>query len=553
MKKIALLLTIGLVGVLSSCDFSFRPPVVSSAQSSSASTTPTSVEFASVPSVSISIEEEGDGYYRPATVNEQVDFQILGNHDGDHLLKSTGTPKLLVLPIEFTGHSFSASRLADIETAIAGTADETNYWQSLKSYYKTSSFGALDMEFEFADPYRINYTPQAWVSHYRNQTFTSNELEIAYGDYPEAMPQLALEGAVKQYKDRGGDTSQFDNDGDGVIDACLMIYACKDKKKDISFSTSSYGDLFWAYQFSDMRDISPNVESPDAIRYFWASYDFFYEGIREGSGVDCHTLIHELGHILGADDYYNYGSGRDDKAEPSGGLMMMSHNIGDHDPFTKLSYSWVRPYVVTGDCTLVLRPGESSGDCVLLADHWNGTAFDEYVILELYTPTGLNWLDADTTYASTRMFTKAGVRMYHVDARLAYGEDWDSNDRFMGEGYLSDEETADFTATSQRYIKAGKYILPAATNSATYDATFIQGKGYELIQIIQANKVNSTRRGNFSTNADLFQTGDSFDLASYSVFFPEGSTLNNGEALPYSISFDQVNSESATLTFKKTA
>ena len=542
MKKIVILPLIALAAALCSCDFAILP--FSSRNSGSSSST-----SRSIPSISISIADSGEGYYRPAKVNDQVDYHRLGEHNGDLTLPSTGNPKVLVLPIEFSGDTFTESRLQDIHTAIDGTPEETKYWHSLKSYYQTSSYGKLNMEFVFADVYNVGLSPTKWVDNYRHQSFTYLSGDtMTYADYIESLPQVAMEGAVQQFKDRGGDTTELDQDGDGLIDACIMIYSCRDLKHNPVLSLSKYGDLFWAYQFSDIRDIQGNVESPIGCRYFWASYDFFYEGVDEGKGVDAHTLIHEMGHILGADDYYNYGDDSTMKAEPSGGLMMMSYNIADHDIFTKLAYGWVTPYVVTGDCTLTLRPSYSSGDCILLADNWNGTCFDEFVILELYTPDGLNELDATIPYNSTRAFSKAGIRIFHVDSRLVYGSSFDDYDNILeADGYLSDEEIADFAMTSEVMTHDGKYIGVAATNSAALDATNIQGKGFDLIQIIQARGTNLTRFGDLSTNADLFQTGDVFSLSSYSAFFPRKSTLNNGEKLPYKVTFEEVNDGYATV------
>ena len=89
---------------------------------------------------------------------------------------------------------------------------------------------------------------------------------------------------------------------------------------------------------------------------------------------------------MGADDYYCYDTVTTDKSEytpaPMGGVAMMDCNVTDHDAFTKLSFNWVKPYVVTGNATITINPMETNGDCILIpakGSTWNGTAFDEYM------------------------------------------------------------------------------------------------------------------------------------------------------------------------------
>ena len=508
-------------------------------------------------SSSSSSTSEPTGYYKANIADAEANFYTVGQYNENPTLASTGSPKLLVLPIEFSNSPFTASRLADIQTAIAGTPEETNYWESLHSFYSKSSYGKLDFQFVFADKYTISTSPSAWYKANKSTVFyTEGSEKYTYEDSPVDLAGLALTKAVENYKKKtGDDCQQFDQDGDGMIDACIMIYSCHNVTEDTSLE--SYGDLFWAYQYSVYSDdFSPNASSPIGCRYFWSSYDFFYEGVNEGKGVDAHTLIHEMGHILGADDYYNYANGSEEaiyseNAEPSGCTIMMSHNILDHDIFTKLSYGWVDPYVVDGNCTLTISPSQESGQCILLADHWNGTCFDEFVIFELYTPTGLNELDAKTAYNSYKGMDDYGVRVYHIDHRLARGKNFGEDALMKVDKILTDEEIEDWPTTARSYAQK-YYVLPMVTNTYSKDLDVIRGKGFELIQFVQRGGTNVTKNGGNVTEADLFQTGDEFSLASHSEFFPAGDNkLNNGESLPFKVHFDEVTAEKATLTFTK--
>lgn len=524
------------------------------------STGPTPISSASVPTsestipssssqISTSALPSGDGWHQQSSLDASLYFFELGHFNSNPIVDSIGDVPVLVLPIEFTNYPFTQSRLDDIRTAIEGSSEDTHYWESLDSFYTESSFGRLDLSFTFAEPYAVSTDPYSWFEVHKNETAYVDEGEaVPYYKAVATMPQLAMEGALNAYKDRtGDDCKSFDSDHDGFVDAIIMIYSCPLKKE------GELSELLWAYQYNEQRNVEADLTSPIGFRYFWSSYSAFYEGVKEGQGVDAHTIIHEFGHLLGADDYYNYGKTQLDVAEPSGKSIMMAYNVCDHDIFTKLSYGWVDPYVVDGNCTLTISPSQESGQCILLADHWNGTCFDEFVIFELYTPTGLNELDAKTAYQSYKGMDDYGVRVYHIDHRLARGKSFDEDSLMKVDKILTDEEIEDWPTTARSYAQK-YYVLPMVTNTYSKDLDVIRGKGFELIQFVQRGGTNVTKNGGNVTEADLFQTGGEFSLASHSEFFPAGEgKLNNGESLPFKVHFDEVTSEKATLTFTKTA
>jgi hypothetical protein len=74
--------------------------------------------------------------------------------------------------------------------------------------------------------------------------------------------------------------------------------------------------------------------------------------------------------------------------------------------------------------------------------------------------------------------------------------------------------------------------------------------GFNLVTLIQADyPTNTLQYGlNQGDNGNLFTTGDSFTFSAYSKFFAKSSTLDNGKAFGYKISFDSVSATSATIT-----
>ena len=428
---------------------------------------------------------------------------------------------ILVVPVELTDYPFASKTLTDINTLFNGTAAETNYWESVSSFYTESSYGNLDLNFTVAPKYISGYTAQQAANLDTSQTqyFSTN----------------LVRNAVNNFKTVNGSTStqQFDSDDDGFIDAVWIVYSAPNYSNSSTIKSISTG--YWAYVFWDYNQ-DPSATSPNPNVYAWASYDFMYEG-GGTTKVDAHTYIHETGHLLGLDDYYNDDDDSDYK--PTGGIDMMDYNVTDHNVWSKMALGWLKPYVVTGNAEITINPAESSGDAILIADSWNGTSFDEFLMLELYTPTGLNYLDSATRYvgAYPRGYTIPGVRLYHVDSRLGK---YDYYNNFVG--YDHPAGSALYDNSLQRY-----YAI-AHSNTPSYS----EDPDYRLIHMIQAGGTNTFDTGDIGTNADLFTTGKNFSMATYgSQFFKNGSLLNNGNALGYTIEFVSVSSSSATIRITK--
>ena len=468
----------------------------------------------------------------------------LSLYDLQYNTPTEGTQSVLVLPIEFTDKKFSKQDLEDIRTLTGGTAEDTKYWESLKTYYAKSSYGKLNLTFEYADPINLGQTAK---SLYQEGTSNEDYARYAYGS------AKALKKGVETYKTiHGSDsTKKFDADGDGLIDSVIMIYA-----EDYTPSYDENGDLYWAYRFWDYWDddlkgmdvgVTESKESPNAFSYFWASLSFFYDGVggTQGNGVDSHTLIHEFGHMLGADDYYNTD---DSASEPTGGLTMMAYNVLDHDSFNKLQYGWVNPYYVTGSTEITINSFTETGDCILLADEggWNGTAFDEYVLIEYYTPTGLNALDGNTAYDGRGTLNQSGVRIWHVDNRL-YLYDPSTN---REKGWASDSQIAsgDF----------GNYGVDFAINNSDANYYSAASNSFNALSLISSKGTRFTKDRS-AQNKDLFQAGDEFSLvdssvsSKYASYFAGKTRLDNGNELPYKVEITSTNSSSASIRITKKA
>ena len=322
---------------------------------------------------------------------------------------SRGDVRLLVLPIIQSDFPLSSSEeskyLSDIEKVFFGDSEDTS-WESVRSFYEKSSYGALSFSGEVMPWYDCGLTSS----------------EIAWHNQSEGTAEgvtMVLERAIAHWEEEGIlDTQDFDGDGDGYIDAVWVVYSGPNYTNDPWVTSNNWAFTYWAYE-----NESGNPSDPLPYAYSWASYDFMYEGYGE-NGVDGHTFIHETGHLLGLPDYYDYNSRN--TVSPTGGVDMMDNNIIDHNSWSKFALGWTEPYVYEGgEHTITLRPFSSSGDALILptGDGWNGSAFDEFVMLEYYAPEGLNEKDAlDGSPSYVPAMEGSGIRAWHVDARLMKAE-----------------------------------------------------------------------------------------------------------------------------------
>lgn len=446
--------------------------------------------------------------------------------------KTVGEAKTLVIPVVISGYekNATAQNKEKIRKAFFGTSEETG-WESVSSYFYKSSHEQLHLTGEVTDWFYTGLTP---AQVYQKGTSSGDG-----GSF------YILEKAYEWAQTQGYNLSDYDVDGDGWIDSIWLIYSCPNSIK-IS-GVPSDDNPFWAFTFWDYNYYGKKhtKENPLPNTYGWASYDFMDEGRFNDSNlkVDAHTYIHEMGHVLGLDDYYDY----DGLHMPLGAVDMQDYNVGDHNSFSKMAWGWNRAYVVDGECEITIRPESTSGDCIVIKNPSSSksfnSAFDEYLLLELINQDGLWEYDSKRTYTNgVRAFTKPGVRLTHVDGRIA----------------KMNTSNGSISSLVTNISSTGKYQLAYSnTPSSSYDRGKTNketGKRLysDLISIIAANKnystTYSTNNSAIADNDYLFKSGSTFSMKDYGMFFIDGK-LHDGSTIPYKMTFKNVSSTSATISF----
>ena len=356
------------------------------------------------------------GYYK-----EELKYSLADNpkwgvfgaiNDMGHV--PVGTPDVLILPVVFNDidKEFDKTKIDFIHEAYTGENLEDNAFYSLKEFYSVSSYGKLDIDIHFADPFRTSMTTSEFETLFK--------LSPPAGVTLETDPIITI---IDEYLDTisEAELAELDNDNNGYIDSVHLIYLTKDNADTNIWWHFTYGDF---YKASKQRSKRPGI-------YFFSNYETGMDNGRYEGYPDSHTIIHEYGHTLGLADYYSYD---DTMAMYAGAVDMMDLNIGDHTAYSKMM-GWIDPYVVDGtkeNFEITIKPFEESGDCIVMGnpskDPFNDTVFDEYIILSYYTPTGINGRDAGgyaewTGHGFNKLggtYQNSGLQAFHVDSRTVY-------------------------------------------------------------------------------------------------------------------------------------
>lgn len=458
--------------------------------------------------------------------------ELSASHYYDNMvtMPTNGKPKLLVLPIAFTDSSDFINEekkveiKSQLEKAAFGSSEDVG-WYSISSFYKTESYGQCEIKGEVADWYDCGYK---------------------YNQVDDKATQTILNAAINNWKvNNPTKIKEYDTDGDGFLDGVIAIYGGPNYGNIGDYPPHRENKNMWAYTSWLTND--KNVESPNGGVFIWASYDFMYADNTHGLKIDTHTYIHEMGHVFGLDDYYDYAH----KGDWSGAFSMQDYNVGGHDPYSLMALGWVNPYVPTYNTSITIKPFESSGDVILISpDFSSNSAFDEYLLIEMYSPTGTNERDSTYQYTGSNYPvgpTKTGIRIWHVDARLLKIKE--SSKRGKSVEYYNIVNTID--PEDGKYIVGPTnttYVQGAETNSYCSLASDLYD--YKLLELIRRNDYKAGLVKNAISNDDLFKSGDSFTVSQYSGYF-EGGRFNNGSRVNWTIKVESLNDSQATITITK--
>ena len=198
-----------------------------------------------------------------------------------------GERRALVILMQYKDLAFKkeASDFEDLFNSIGYTRDGAT--GSVRDFYRFASQGQLDYISDIYGPYTSQNPMRYYGGNTMNGGGDKNPLELCI----EAIKSLPSDI----------DFSVYDNDGDGIIDNVHIIYAGYGEEAGAS------SDAIWAHEYPH------RISLRNEVGYSFAGYSCSPE-LRGNSGsqiTNIGVICHELGHALGAMDYYdtNYGTG----------------------------------------------------------------------------------------------------------------------------------------------------------------------------------------------------------------------------------------------------
>ncbi len=229
----------------------------------------------------------------------------------------TGTIDIAVLLVNFTNKGFSIPQTT-INNKIFGDTTST-----VKDYYQKNSYGKLT----------INGSTFGIFASSHNMEYYGEDLGDNI-DYANGHPNRLVRETVLLAND-SVDFSNFDRDGNGIIDYIMVIHA-----GDGQETNSGYRDLIWSHYSSVSIQITSNLKIED------------YTMAAETSpmGIIAHELGHDIGHLP---DLYDI----DGTSDGIGKWGMMSEGSWNGDPagsnpahfcaWSKIKLGWITPIEVT--------------------------------------------------------------------------------------------------------------------------------------------------------------------------------------------------------------
>lgn len=250
------------------------------------------------------------------------------------LIPSIGNSKTFILLIDFDEypHWYTQEHIYKSVFGSGDTPGESFPFESLTNYYNRASYNALNLQ----------GTVFEWYKAKHPRSYYHPDDSVSYPGEDQKREELFQE-AILAADAKGHDFSQYDGDGDGVVDGFSVIYAGPQ---------GDWSSFWWGYMWN-LFDTNFKVDGVTFSTYSfqWEQRYDFGQANPKGAYWSPYVLCHETGHMLGLPDYYdyanNYPNGYADANGGVGGLDEMHGNTSDHNSFNKWVMGWLYPDFIT--------------------------------------------------------------------------------------------------------------------------------------------------------------------------------------------------------------
>jgi len=231
---------------------------------------------------------------------------------------------------------------------------------SVKDYYLSASYNQLELTSDIYGPYVANHN----MGYYGNNATSGSDIN------PRALFEEAIEAVSKEI-----DLKVYDGDGDGFLDNIHIIYAGYGEEAGASASA------IWAHESTFSKPYT--IQNVKIDKYSCAPE------LRGNSGNGISRIgphCHEIGHALGAMDYYDTNYATDGQFSGTGQWDVMGQGSWNYDgicpadfnPYVKaFNYGWVVPKILPkGQVTI--SPSNFGAEYYILSSSEDG----DYYLME---------------------------------------------------------------------------------------------------------------------------------------------------------------------------
>lgn len=288
---------------------------------------------------------------------------------------SSGKQKAIVILVEFSDAKFTISNPHDYFNRMLNEKGFNDYgcWGSAHDYFLEVSGGKFDCDFDLYGPVTL---PNKMSYYGGNDSYGNDKA-------PEYMAIHAC-----QMLDNTVDFSQYDRDGDGVIDNIFIFYAGQGEATGGGSNTVwphswdiRYTGTTWRYDGKILGNYACSNE--------WVTYPKNYTEPRaDGIG----TFVHEFSHVMGLPDLYHtadsYGTSftvGDWSVLDSGPYLNDGLCPPTYTAFERISMGWLEPTVISGPMNGKLESLKSNTAYVIPTEKSN-----EFFVLENRQQEGLD-------------------------------------------------------------------------------------------------------------------------------------------------------------------
>ncbi len=305
-------------------------------------------------------------------------------------MPSIGDVKLLIFAVEFPDVPFEENIEETLTQNFFGDADERNFYphpyplESMKAFYERSSFNKLHFSGNI-----VTYTASHNRSYYNDNMNEVIEEVLLYLEAKLTTKAGVSDEKAKEYLNQY--LKQYDSNNDSILDGVYLFY---------SGGTSAWGEQWWSY-----------------VGYYngYTIGDYTFGSTCIFGDYEPCVIIHETGHMLGLDDYYDYET----KNIMAGihSLDMMQTNLGDHNVFSKLLLGWIEPEnvkIISDNIeTVQLSECSEAGDCIIILPNYKE---ETGLYTEFYLVTYREFIKNNTIRGFD--MPKGGLCIYYVNATL---------------------------------------------------------------------------------------------------------------------------------------